>query len=805
MILSLTDCVRALKKMHIPMLLSAILCGCCVFVYLILKPVHFTAHGVFNAHISQTEAPFLKALEFIGKEDAGFSIDYRALLQSYPVLEGIVQTLGLQATLTEKKFGVRLLEMYYTLKTARAHRTLKEGLPPSRILDPSVSIASASIVPDEHPMLNCEHVDYHSDTTGTLKIHFLDAHTFRVRESKKVLGVGHLDTPFIWTEGQFTLTGKGKKGKKISLHLIPFEPAVASLKKKLKVVKSKENNALIEISYIHRDRRLAAQIVNEAMEQLQKYVGEEGKKKIKKQLLYLQQRQEEAMEQLDSVLRTQMAHFESDIVTGNILTLRKELDFMSSQQSRKWEERLKLKSEMNSLAHILSSQSFVDDQLLEFLRCSKDQAALQTLTIESARSLIAHHQQQLEGMRLDNEAYDFCLKRLSEPNFDCSSLSKILKEDFLKKRFENMHALHHHLVDTKNWTGKEREQLKEELEIEKRSLVQHIHHLQEGTALQENVLKERISTLQHNLLYLLFQSYEEAEQALNDLNRQAAHFPEKWLNEQKIEISTKITTDMMESISKMMEAKNVGYHMDYLMAAPLEKAFPPLFPDDPHLFLGFVLGASGSFLLGIFVLCLHRAWIGPSASYENLISQGKKVIPREESIPNLALALGQAGRVVLIASKQEIPLAFPLSSWMEKRGERVLLFDVNAHPLPEGFSESDRMAYLTSERFMKHLVSLKDSYDRILLLLKHPASKLETKWLVSYADAVVYGVTDETLSELSDLPETTYFYAPEIFVESMTLKALQPRLEKLLKRLSEKHFSSSSAKNVWERFPQEKF
>src|ERR1700733_13395709 len=50
-----------------------------------------------------------------------FADDPRSFLRSYPVLEGVVADLNLQATLTEKKIGARFQEIWHTLLSARAY------------------------------------------------------------------------------------------------------------------------------------------------------------------------------------------------------------------------------------------------------------------------------------------------------------------------------------------------------------------------------------------------------------------------------------------------------------------------------------------------------------------------------------------------------------------------------------------------------------------------------------------------------------------------------------------------------------
>ncbi len=611
---SLGDLGRILARGKLLILLAALLCGSIVFLYLVTRPVHYTVRGIFKGNPPQSTNALFKALELLGNEEnQGSNEDHRSLLRSYPVIEKVVLTHNLQATLIEPKMARRLREVWYTVKTSLAYHRLKQERPTSSILRKEILIADELVVPDFTPSLFCNQLDYGVEIGSKFSIRFTSATAYKVKSEGKWIGHGSLESPFIWEKGSFTLSGKGRKGKTVLLHLIPSQEAIASLQKSLQIMRDKENQALIHISYTHRDRRLAALIVNAVMEEFQNYLTQDGKRKISKQLTYLHQRQEEMMEQLETLLQQQKGYLEAHLDSGLILSLDKELDFLANTQAEKRHKLLAIQSEIDHLAPGANFREFAGQKL-----------QTHALSVESAHEMIQFHQKELDQLSLDSERYEECLLKLAEPGFDCSSLAKVLSDPSLQSRFERMHSLHHRLIDEKNWSLKEREQLKSELEIEKAFLKEHTHLLKEGALLHIQSIQNRIETLHHDLLYLLADRYQQEERALASLTAQTQDFPEKWLNEQKMNLTSKLSKEIMESITKMIEAKNLGYNLDYLMAQVVKPAIPPILPDSPYLMLGSCLGLSVGAFSMIIGLILFALWKGPSASFANLAERGRR-------------------------------------------------------------------------------------------------------------------------------------------------------------------------------------
>ena len=799
---SLHDLARILAQGKILIVVACVVCASCAFVYKITRSIPYTAHGIFTGHVPEKGNRFFKALEFLGGEESYLHAeDPRMFLRSYPVLSGVVKALNLQATITEANRGGRFREVWYTLKTAHSYRRLKKERPPSNILDGTICVPDRLIIPDPQASVVCVSLDFPAETSESLSIHFLSPTTYTVKKSSEVLGTGSLDAPFMWGKGAFTLSGTGKKGKTIGLHLIPLPQAIQSLQNSLTLVRDKENLSLIHLRYTHRNRHFASQIINETMEQFQIYLQLEGKKKIAKQLNYLQGRQEESFQQLEAILSKQKAYLESQLDAGLILSLEQEITFMAQTQAQKRHKLLEIQSEIEYLAQ----KSIPFPQLLDTLKHENRAEETHILSVESAHDLIHYHQRELDGLLLDQERYDYCIAKLTETptslnpdssNFDCSSLAKILNDSSLHTRFEKIHSLHHRIIDTKNWSVKEREQLHAELATEKAFLKEYTSHLKAGAQLHEQAIQKRIHTLHHNLLFLLTDRYEQELSTLAALAEQAKYFPEKWLNEQKIALKTKMYTEIMESITKMIEAKNIGYNLGYLVAQVLKPAIPPVLPNPPYLLLNTCLGALFGTLCTFMGLLGWGMWKGPSASFNNLKSLGAQIFPVSDTVDLLGLALTEKGPILLLTAHRTLEYSALLIDWLKRKGEKVKVIDLR---------DSGGTPFLASPLFREELKLYLQEYERIILMATGCAQGFVIQALLKHADAIVYEAAGEPLESLRALPAQTLFVIqnhpkPQPLNTMLPLSSLAPRLEKLLLRM--KRSSFSSARNAWRQaFP----
>ena len=255
---------------------------------------------------------------------------------------------------------------------------------------------------------------------------------------------------------------------------------------------------------------------------------------------------------------------------------------------------------------------------------------------------------------------------------------------------------------------------------------------------------------------------------------------------------------MMESVTKMIEAKNIGYNLDYLLATIHQSAIPPVIPNHPHLLFGTVAGASSGLLFALLGLCLFQLWRGPTASLTNLLCRGRMILPAHELTLKLGLALTQKGEISLIISQQSLSFLPELVEWLTKRGDRVYILDLASDELPDIMDGEEKSAYLASSRFQRDLSVIKESSNRILILSKELPNSFELNVLLPYADAVVYGIFDEGLSEI----ESLFFIQERVHQKMVNLAKIGPLLEVLVTKM--KNSSSFSPKDVLKRVRSKK-
>lgn len=730
-VLSFSDLWQTLKNGWKWALYSALFFGLSAFGYALLNPATFTAQGVFKGGSQSGSNSLTKALELIGGgESYSESVDPKIFLRSYPVMKEVAETLHLQLSLIEEEEKGFFRKFVENLKAERAQRLVKKRGIASQVL--VVPVLSKPILERPHPSLICVGLYYPGILSRECQLTFQDSLHFEVWERGKSIGKGVLGSTFEWEGGSFTLEAKKEvAGKKFHLSFIPLSAAAESLGKRIQVRRSKDHSSLVELSFTHSDPHLAMRIVNATMEAFQHYLKEEGKRKITQQLGYLQQRQEESLLSMEKTMEGHKAYLESHLDEGGMFSLEDELAFMNERQAALQDEQRKIANEMLSLARAVSFPA-----LEAHLQANKPLLS-SALSEEGTKLLMGEYEHTLDLLRTEQEHYAYCIKKLSEPEFDASVLLKIIDDPILRVRLDKVHALHHHLFDVKNWMAKERELLREELETERLFLIKHLGDLKEVASLKEQVQRERFDHIKEVRLHLLYDRYQKNQESLRNLTLKASLYPEKWFTEKKIELDTKLHIDLIDSITKMIDAKNISYHLDFLSSAPLRLASLPLMPNPPYLFLQWIIGSFFGALLVIFVLCCREIILGPTASVVNLRSEGKWALAFTHTLDDL------------------LEVRYQLKN------------------------SNGCVAVFAKEDFLARNLSLLLPENREILFCSAPLNSLAAREIIDRSEHVIVLLKEERLQDLPPLPKQTLYLVAHSKKKAYTLAEIFPLLEKL--------------------------
>ncbi len=161
---------------------------------------------------------------------------------------------------------------------------------------------------------------------GVLRIEDQSCFTLYSADQKTQLGEGHLGTSLVIQDPPLQITvasfpKKMKKGGSYPIQVLPWAAVAGDLRKEIKIANDKDNKSLIHISVSHRDRFLAARIVNELMNEYQAYLKREYDEVAQEQIHYLDQKQEQIFAKMDQLFDTHMGYLSDNLKTGGFLAL----------------------------------------------------------------------------------------------------------------------------------------------------------------------------------------------------------------------------------------------------------------------------------------------------------------------------------------------------------------------------------------------------------------------------------------------------------------------------------------------------
>lgn len=845
-ILSLHDCWDALKKGKKIILFSMLAMGTLLCYNRLTRPLFFTAEGTFK---SNTAGPtgLTKALEgFLDTRSERFmqSEDPKLIFLTQPVLQEAVLHLNLQGHLSIPQKNGFFLRIWRNLKTESAFaRYGKTKRPASTILNPGILVSDQFLFPDPPSFLKLANVTYSRELYTPCNIRFEDEEHFFLTDVKGTpIAQGVVGEPLSWEYGSFTLIKSPDyllKGRTFHLTWIPLAQAAESLSKSVSVKRHKTNPSLLVVSYTHGNRLFAADIVNAVMLAYQKYITKEGERKISKQLNYLVSRQEEMERRLDATLLQHQKSIEACLGNGHFLSLQEEGRFMASSQAECQSHLMELRMTMQRLKEPLTLP--IETLMIqERLKSSSLPEEYLTLHLKDALELLSKAQVDLEKTLLNRQKYEEILAKLDDDSADLTAFSTLFEENSLKSLFEAVQTLHLKLVDETNWTQKEKERIKRELETSKQFLHFHLFSLKESSHVLEKTLYSKIESLKVVAFHLLVKEYDLFCEKFHQIELKSLEFVNDWLTEKKIDLSTTLHASIIESIAKMIEAKNVAYHTECIDAYPFVQAQPPIFPNPPRLRFGLALGGIIGSILSIFFILLRQISKGASCSYNNLKTFGLHTIGKLSSpfLPPLSLMTqddiqtirilahtlvqySSSSRVILCLSQAEMSFLDELIALLAVRKDKILWISMDsilepglfscltdetqpqAHScegydfISAGHSSISKEILLHGSKFQQFIETWKESYQWIFIQSQCTLNDLSSKALFSKADTIIFQATIETLADVAWLPSHTLFLSAsssqDSFQHQIALNEVSPLLERLKKNFYRSSFTTKDS------------
>jgi tyrosine-protein kinase Etk/Wzc len=371
-----------------------------------------------------------------------------------------------------------------------------------------------------------------------------------------------------------------------------------------------------------------------------------------------------------------------------------------------------------NLVHLFEVQERVIKERLAFQQ--SPQREFQGIDLQTSRELYISYNKMLNEVQSNIKQLDFMIEQLKNPEFEITSMSSIPNDFVTNEMVSKASQLVQSMKDQNNRSTNEITRLKDQLVVQKEFLLQHLKQAVSLQELREQLVKDKIVSLQSVTLGLLRQQISILDKnmqdyigvRLRDLNQEtdliAAHqqnmrdemkgLPNKWVEERLIDQQLMINQKMVQDIAGLVESKNMESNLEILQSYPQDFAIPPLHPKSNRSIIYAFFGAfAGAFLTFTYFIVMSALY-GVRASIDNLRANhlhisgliGPKAGSMKEALLDRDLDtmrrliayitagnIPEQGRSLLLLNGAGVDYAPRLVELLAKRGLKVLWMPVS--------------------------------------------------------------------------------------------------------------------------------
>jgi uncharacterized protein involved in exopolysaccharide biosynthesis len=539
-LVSFSDLLLICKSAKRKILFGALFFACLSLFYTLTKPIEYEAYATFKeknrSHSGINTNNFTSMLFSSNHSDGN---EATSMMKSRYILERVISKLGLQTAISYNQLS------FNTLASIRDNLIVEHA---------SLRNRSGRILPDIKRNIFVRNVTYLGEKSLSLKLHFISEERFQYSGDDKISGQGTIGVPIIIPQVSFTIVREGKRSltsQECNLTFEPMRNVSLGLVNGIKLGTHKDDKNLLTLKYAHRDRKIAADIVNTIMSTYQEYLKEEQTHVLNEQVKYLQARHQNMQTDLQKMMMGHADTLSSDVAITGFPDSNKAMDFFAGRQAEYSKELLAIDLEIKRLqkAHeggsayyeryTLDAPSVINPILSEIRRLKQQshsidlalkkavnanpsilienensvQASLeipkiqhhefQGINLETAQDLYVDYSKQLNTLESDILQQYFILEQMQKEEFEISSLSTILTDSVSKEMIGKASGLLLSLRDQHNRSAKELERLKNELAIQKGFLALHLQQTLQLLQLKENLWREKIESILSTTLNLI--------------------------------------------------------------------------------------------------------------------------------------------------------------------------------------------------------------------------------------------------------------------------------------------------------------
>lgn len=599
------DLLRLAKRLLGVFKYSASLLFCLALCYFLCQKPQYIASATFKHLTKQSDTSAMPKEVFKELSMAvSTQVPIFSVMHSNRVLKGVVEKLGMQIKVKEE----------WTLGRAW-----------NRALDSLINELGRK--PSDPDTFVFRQVLFEGEKALRFFLQPLDGHSYRIFNAKReAIAVGTLGTPLLLPECHFTLLSFPKTVERQKLYLLTVQPwvsAIDGIKRQFEIREHKIEKNVFYLYYKHHDRKLAAEFLNSVMESYQDYFHKENEEICQVQVAYLEKRQKELIREFDAALREHVTYLENTIAESGCVGFSNALSALVDPQNafnaKLFDVDLELKRIESLYAHRMATPPHIelktklDESLLQcdleekrFAKhaVSSTHSPDDVLTLESAKALYVQYSEKKDACEAQFKQHMFLRDQLNDPDFELSSLATFLTDPVSLSLVQNGSTLALKLRDGENRTTREQERLKEELDLQKNFLRQHLSHMIELEQIQIDLLTHKIFALQLQTRHLLDAEKQLLHEKIEEFKQKMSSLPEKWHREHLLSLKKDLGARVLSSMTQLVETKNLNQKLYQAASKQLDLAHPPLKPIAPRITLHALLVAfAGCFVHYLCALC----------------------------------------------------------------------------------------------------------------------------------------------------------------------------------------------------------
>jgi uncharacterized protein involved in exopolysaccharide biosynthesis len=455
--------------------------------------------------------------------------------------------------------------------------------------------------------------------------------------------------------------------KTFKIQVVPWEPLASSIIKKLKIIKEKEDSHFLFLKIKTPSPKLSSDILNALMDLYSSYQQTENEKLFKNQLSYLLNRKSKLQKELNDLIEEHNNFLKENVISSGLINFDSEINLLIQEKQRIKENEtlienklyflkklnlndienisikdnnfsicqdkiVKLKKEKNLL------QKSIDDDFLQKNDENgfKEIAFNEDLKFDIKKQDVISIDENIAFLELKklDELYDRYLLQKETIQLEISQINEALdKLKFDQYRFsyssilsfdqiKNILDISKKLNNLPLYTSKEIEILKEEYELEKKSILSYLENILNSKKNDLNFISEKISTLKNSkkdlidleISFLTKKAKDLISKNISDLENEKialeGNLNENNLNIQKLlsklgfekELKLKIemTKNRYENIESLLESKKLEKSLKFNSSKPIDYATSNIFSNSRVLFKSLLVSLALTFIFFIF-------------------------------------------------------------------------------------------------------------------------------------------------------------------------------------------------------------